>query len=104
MNNTYLMGEKTYRLHYSIGRLEMIEKAAGVSAMTMFAKAGNQELPPISLLNMYFAYGLLEDGGVYAPLKAALEFAAQQMEENGYNSIMNAVLEQLQEDCGFLFR
>lgn len=104
MEKTYLMGEKTCRLHYSIGRLEMIEKAAGTSAMTMFAKAGSGELPPVSLLNTYFAYGLLEDGGVYAPLKAAREFAVRQMEENGYNSILNAVMEQLQEDCGFLFR
>ena len=103
MENFYEINGKNYRLHYSIGRVELMEKSADMSVMTMFAKSSNGELPSISLLKTYFAYGLLDENGVYAPIKNAIEYAEKQLQENGYNFVLQAVLEQLQEDCGFLF-
>ena len=53
---------------------------------------------------MLFAYGMMTDGGVYAPVKKALEFADAELQENGYAAMLDAVLEQIAEDCDFLFR
>ena len=101
---TYELNGKTYHLYYSIGRLEQIEKATGRSAMEMVVALGSMRTPTISEGKNYFAYGLLDEGGVYAPIKAALDFAEKQIETSGYVDIMMQVCEQLQEDCGFLFQ
>lgn len=102
---TYTWNEKEYHLHYSIGRIEQVEKVIGNSVMGMMvAMAENNRYPSVSELTNLFAYGLLSDSGEYAPIKLAKEFAQQQLQEIGYGAVMNAVLEQMQEDCGFLFQ
>lgn len=100
----YEIGGKTYHLHYSMGRLEQIEQATGCSVMTAMVSMSEKKMMPLYMLKTYFAYGLMDDSGVFAPLKAASEFAEKQMQENGYFSVMNAVTEQITEDCGFLFQ
>lgn len=95
---------KLYHLHYSIGRLERIEQTAGISALTFAVNLESQKYPTIAVLKQYFAMGLMEDNGVYAPLKAALEFAEKQLEESGYVAIMTETVNALTEDCGFLFQ
>lgn len=101
---TFELNGKIYHLHYSIGRLEQIEKVTGRSAMEMVVTLGNMKTPTISEIKNYFAYGLLDEGGVYAPVKAALDFAEEQIKTSGYMGVMMQVYEQLQEDCGFLFQ
>ena len=91
---TYELNGVLYQLHYSIGRLEQIEQKTGASALSMLVNMGKSILPPISVLKQYFAYGLMNDQGVYAPLLDAEQFAL----------LFTATLEQIQEDCGFLFR
>lgn len=100
----YEINGKAYRLHYSIGRLEQIEQATGCSVMTAMVSMSEKKMMPLYMLKAYFAYGLMDDSGVFAPLKSASEFAEKQIQENGYFSVMNAVTEQITEDCGFLFR
>lgn len=101
---TFEMNEKTYHLHYSIGRLEQIEKATGRSVMEMVIAFGSMKTPTIVEIKNYFAYGLLGEDGVYAPVKAALDFAENLIETSGYMDVMMLVYKQLQEDCGFLFQ
>lgn len=102
---TYLLDNQEYHLHYSIGRLEKIEQAAGMTAVTLAVDAtANGKYPPISVIKHYFAMGLLNQNGVYAPLKKALEFAEKQIQESGYMAVAIAVIETLTEDCGFLFQ
>ena len=79
----YEIGGKSYRLHYSIGRLEQIEQATGCSVMTAMVSMSEKKMMPLYMLKAYFAYGLMDDNGVFAPLKAASEFAENQMQENG---------------------
>ena len=81
---TYFIKDKEYHLHYTIGT--------------------NGKYPTISELCTLFAYGLSDDRGDYAPIKKALEFAQQQVQDVGYGTLFTATLEQIQEDCGFLFR
>ena len=47
---------------------------------------------------------MMTDGGGYAPVKKALEFADAELQKNGYAAMLDAVLEQIAEDCDFLFR
>ena len=101
---TYSIGNDIYTLHYSMGRLEQIEQVTGRAVMSVLVGISKQQMVPISLLKTYFAYGLINSGGVYAPLKTAIEFASQQLEALGYTTLMNRVVEQMLEDCGFLFQ
>lgn len=101
---TYTLNEKEYHLHYSIGRMELVEKVIGNSVTGMMMAMAENRYPSIADLTDLFAYGLLSDNGEYAPVKLAKEFAQQQLQENGYIAVMSVVLEQIQEDCGFLFQ
>lgn len=101
----YLLDDQEYSLHYSIGRLEKIEQAAGMTAVTLVVDASAKgKFPPISVIKQYFAMGLLDQNGVYAPVKKALEFAEKRIQETGYIAVAGAVIETLTEDCGFLFQ
>lgn len=101
----YLLDGQEYHLHYNIGRLERIEQTAGMTAVTLVVDvSANGKYPPISVIKQYFAMGLLDQNGVYAPLKKALEFAEKQIQESGYIAVAGAVIETLTEDCGFLFQ
>lgn len=101
---TYELNGVLYHLHYSIGRLEQIEQKTGASALSMLVSMGKSVLPPICVLKQYFAYGLMNDQGVYAPLLDAEQFALRQMETIGVPGVMERIMNQLQTDCGFLFR
>lgn len=101
---TYELNGVLYHLHYSIGRLEQIEQKTGASALSMLVSIGNSVLPPISVLKQYFAYGLMNDQSVYAPLLDAEKFALRQMETIGVPGVMERIMNQLQTDCGFLFQ
>ena len=46
----------------------------------------------------------MNDQGVYAPLLDAEQFALRQMETIGVPGVMERIMNQLQTDCGFLFR
>lgn len=101
----YLLDNQEYHLHYNIGRLERIEQTAGMTAVTLVVDASaNGKYPPISVIKQYFAMGLIDPNGVYAPLKKALDFAEKQIQESGYIAVAGAVLQALTEDCGFLFQ
>lgn len=102
--NTYEVNGKEYHLHYSIGRLEQIEKATGTEVMTEIVNLQKNRALSISVLKAYFAYGLMDDSGMFAPVRTALEFAQSHMQEVGYSAMASELVEQLVEDCGFLFR
>ena len=70
----------------------------------MMMAIANNHYPSISELTTLFSYGLLSENGEYAPLKLAKLFAQQQLQENGYLAMLNDAMEQIQEDCGFLFQ
>lgn len=101
---TYEIGGKSYQLRYSIGRLEQIEQMTGMSAVSMVLAIQGQKFPPISVVRQYFALGLIDGGGVYAPTRAALDFALSQVEQAGYLGMAMEILNALMEDCGFLFQ
>lgn len=101
---TYDLDGNVYHLHYTIGRLEQIEQLTGCSVASIVMDALQKKMPSISLLVQLFAYGMFDDSGAYAPPKKAAEFAGKELENIGYSELFLAVFEQLQEDCGFLFR
>lgn len=101
---TYELDGTMYHLHYTIGRLEQIEQATGSSVVSAVYGAVRQQMMPLSLLLMLFAYGMMSEDGVYAPLKKAAAYAQERLGSDGYSEMFLCVVEQLQEDCGFLFQ
>ena len=101
---TYFIKDKEYHLHYTIGRMAQLEKILGNAITGVMVSITNGKYPTISELCTLVAYGLSDDRGYYAPIKKALEFAQQQVQDVGYGALFTATLEQIQEDCGFLFR
>lgn len=101
---TYFIKDKEYHLHYTIGRMEQLEKILGNAITGVMVSITNGKYPTISELCTLFAYGLSDYRWDYAPIKKALEFAQQQVQDVGYGTLFTATLEQIQEDCGFLFR
>lgn len=101
---TYEIDGETYHLHYSMARLEAAEQAAGCSAFEIVAGMSQNRTPRIAVVKVFFAYGLMNSGGVYAPLKKATAFAEKELESSGYVTVTGEVYEQLAEDCGFLFQ
>ena len=73
---TYTLNEKEYHLHYSIGRMEQIEKILGNSVTGMMMAIANNHYPSISELTTLFSYGLLSENGEYAPLKLCLLYTS----------------------------
>ena len=94
---------KNYVIKYSIGRIEMIEKATGLSVL---AELGiNQGMLGIASLKLYFAYGLKEDGSeIFVPTKKAAEMAEQLIQNEGYVRVCGLVVEALERDCPFFFQ
>ena len=80
------------------------EQAAGCSAFEIVAGMSQNRTPRIAVVKAFFAYGLMNSGGVYAPLKKATAFAEKELESSGYVTVTGEVYEQLAEDCGFLFQ
>lgn len=94
---------KNYVLKYSIGRIEMIEKATGLSVLAELGK--NQGMLGIASLKLYFAYGLKEEGAeVFVPTKKAAEMAEQLIQDEGYVRVCGLVVEALERDCPFFFQ
>lgn len=101
---TYEIDGEAHHLHYSMERLEAAEQAAGCSAFEIVAGMSQNRTPRIAVVKAFFAYGLMNSGGVYAPLKKATAFAEKELESSGYVTVTGEVYEQLAEDCGFLFQ
>ena len=76
---TYELDGTVYHLHYTIGRLEQIEQATGSSVVSAIYGAVRQQMMPLSLLLMLFAYGMMSEDGVYAPLKKAAAYAQERL-------------------------
>lgn len=101
----YEINDKTYVLRYSIERLETIEKEAGISAFSFVANTANGNAPSLFSLIYFFSRGLYEaESGTYCPVGAAKRFAEEHMKKNGYARTVAEVIEQLKNDCDFLFQ
>lgn len=99
----FQIGEKSYELKYGIGRVKLIESAAGSPVMS--ALANSKGMLSLSMLENCFSYGLKESGSdIYVPPKAARECFEQYLTENGYANTVTLVLENLERDCPFFFQ
>lgn len=94
---------KNYRLHYTEGRLELIEKKLDKSAISEFI-ATNGALP-LASVKAHFAYALVCDDNpdVFVSPKEAMEICSGYMREAGYITCCTEIAEQMQADLGFLF-
>ncbi len=63
---TYFIKDKEYHLHYTIGRMEQLEKILGNAITGVMVSITNGKYPTISELCTLFAYGLSDDRGDYA--------------------------------------
>lgn len=96
-------GDK-YELHYTIGRLKLIEKVTGQSAMALLSSGGTGMIS-LTALESFMVYGLKEVGAdAFLPPKAAGEIFDGMLTEQGYAYCVKAVTEALMKDVPFLFR
>lgn len=96
---------KTYKLHYTIDRLKLIEARTGKSVVGEFVQS-NGALPFASV-EAHFSYALICDSDspdAYVSPKTGVEIADKYMEQYGYMAACDLIATQLQADLGFLFR
>ena len=101
---TFAINDKNYRLHYTEGRLEMIENRLGKSVVSEFIQS-NGALP-IASVKAHFSYALVceDDPDVYVKPKDGAALASAYMREHGYATVCDILATGLEADLGFLFR
>ena len=93
---------KEYGLKYNIKRLELIEATVGVP--TMAHLVNNKGFLSLQHLKSYVGMALKEVGeDTFVPSRKGQEYAEALILSEGYETINAAVLEQMMEDCPFLF-
>ena len=95
---------KSYRLHYTEARLELIENRIGKSVVSEFIQS-NGALP-LASVKAHFSYALVCDDkpDVFVSPKEGAAAAMDYMKAHGYAAACDAIATQLQADMGFLFR
>jgi hypothetical protein len=96
---------KSYRLHYTIDRLKMIEARTGKSVVGEFVQS-NGALPFASV-EAHFSYALIcdsENPDTFVAPKTAAGLADTYMQQYGYMAACDLIATQMQADLGFLFR
>lgn len=93
---------KDYTLKYSMKRIEMIENATGKPVMAGLQK--DKGMLSITDLKIYLAFGMIDNEGIFIPIKKGQEYAHELIETAGYLTINMLVLEAVQRDCPFFFR
>ena len=100
----FTVNDKNYRLHYTEGRLELIENRIGKSVVSEFM--GTNGALPLASIKAHFSYALVcdDDPDAYVKPKEGAEIASAFMHEKGYAAACDAIATALQADMGFLFR
>lgn len=98
----YTVDGHLYDFHFTLARVELIEKACGAGLMDQLAKCGG--MLPLGVLKACTALALRGDDDAYLPAQAGFAHAERLIEENGYAAVALAVVEALQRDCPFFFR
>ena len=94
-----------YDLHFTIGRVKLIEAAMGKSIMDAFISSSRTGLMQISDIENCFAYGLKEAGSdIYVLPKAAREICDGLIEELGYMPAVRLIQAAAKRDLPFFFR
>lgn len=100
---TFDVDGKTYEIKYTIGQVKTYENMhRGRGIMATFVDNGGalslQELIDLA------ACGLKVQGGGFVSIRQGQEMAENLLQENGYSSLLDAVLSAIQRDCGFFFK
>ena len=95
---------KNYRLHYTEGRLELIENKIGKSVVSDFIKSDGAL--PIATIKSHFAFALVceDDPDVFVKPKDGMAIASAYLREHGYAAACDLIATSLEADMGFLFR
>lgn len=93
---------KNYVLKFNIGRLKMIENAAGGKSSMSMMLADNSGLMSVTAIEAFFSYGLKEDGAdaFTAPNKAK-EICDELIEEKGYVAVVRMIQKQYRRTALF---
>lgn len=100
----FTVNDKNYKLHYTEGRLELIESRIGRSVVSEFINT-NGALP-LASVKAHFSYALVCDDApdAYVKPKDGADIASAFMHEKGYAAACDVIATALQTDMGFLFR
>lgn len=99
---TFEVDGTQYELKYSARRLELIESNTGIPTITYFVN--NKGFMTLQQLKLYVGLAIRETGSeTFIAAKKGQELAQGLIEHEGYETVQVAVIEQLMEDCPFLF-
>lgn len=99
----YKIDDKQYDFKYTTARLLMIERALNGKSIMGILTSSNGVLS-LEQIQVFFAYGLLGEDGIYIPVKQGMDFALEQMEKTNFAKLNSDIVKALQRDCPFLFR
>ena len=99
--DTFTVDDKSYIIKFNEKRIELYE-ASHKSIMASFYKDGG--MLKVGDLKSLVSYGLCLEGGTWVNPKQGLNMASDLLQENGYSALLEAVIDALQRDCGFLFQ
>lgn len=95
---------KDYELKFNLKRIQLIEDSLGGKSFMSMAKETKGLFGVTELMTMT-AFALRETGeDIFLPYKKAMEIAETFLCTKGYETVCEAVLEQIQKDCPFFFR
>lgn len=99
-DTTFEINGTTYELIYALKRVEMAENAIKKSVISVF-----NEQPTIAEARTLAAMGLRQQGSAaWINPAQAIPIVTDYIEQNGYLSLIEKVVNALMRDCGFLFR
>lgn len=100
----FTVNDKNYRLHYTEGRMELIEARINKSVVSEFINTSGAL--PLASIKAHFSYALVcdDDPDVFVKPKDGAEIASAYMKEKGYASACDVIATAIQADMGFLFR
>ena len=104
MKEMFEVNGKSYKLHYTEGRLELIENKIGKSVVSDFIKSDGAL--PIATIKSHFAFALVceDDPDGFVKPKDGMAVASEYMKQHGYASACDLIANSLEQDMGFLFR
>lgn len=97
---TFEVGENSYVIKFNEKRIELYENSH-MPIVASFIKNGGAL--SVSELKALTGYGLCIEGGQWVNPKTGLLMANDLLLENGYMELLEAVMDALERDCGFLF-
>lgn len=91
----------SYVIRFNQKRIDLYENSNRPIMASFMMNGGGLSIRELKAL---VAYGLCLEGGSFVNPRRGNDMAQSLLEANGYSALMEAVIDALRRDCGFLFK